>query len=441
VTPAPRLVPRPPDELEAIHTELASCERKYLDGDAMASRGCFVAAWERLHPNPLALVMAAHAARAMADVVGAKELLARARQEATASSNGKECARPEDDQTDALAYFDHPNASWLRQAGRWLRTELGAGRPLYGFCGTATRDPAVAPGAPVTWAPSIAEAEWEHPPRPADGSDPIGLHIVLRDAVFHRELGSVALGVAHFDYNEEYHGHLAFSADRTLMAAVGNLEGEPIRIWRVADGALLRELPRKGNEWLDLSPDGSLLAAGSCNALTVWEVATGTELGTFMPPHIACSYGAGPGSPFLGAAFSKDGKLLAVGVLRIDMPSTPMQMEDAGPWIHVYRLRGGTKALAQWHQGLAPLAVSSDAKAMLGYVPFAGAFALLDPASDVPKVIDAGTSYFVTASPWGRWLLTGEGAAYEWIPPQTIRAPAPFPQLEEVGVYWIPNEP
>jgi hypothetical protein len=50
------------DELAAIQRELQSCDEQYFSGRLAPARDCFLAAWEKHHPNPLALVMAAHAA-------------------------------------------------------------------------------------------------------------------------------------------------------------------------------------------------------------------------------------------------------------------------------------------------------------------------------------------------------------------------------------------
>lgn len=102
---------------------------------------------------------------------------------------------------------------------------------------------------------------------------------------------------------------LAFSPDgSTLVSGAGSgdigCEGT-LKLWRVADGALLRTLP--GHLWATtlavFSPDGTVVASTSTSDVTVklWRASDGALLHTF------------DGGP--GLAFSPDGSILASGSL------------------------------------------------------------------------------------------------------------------------------
>jgi WD40 repeat protein len=100
---------------------------------------------------------------------------------------------------------------------------------------------------------------------------------------------------------------LAFSPDGALLAA----GDEHVRLWRVADGALMHLLPPPPEAalvfGLAFAPDGITLAAGSGDdAVRLWRVADGVLLYALVG-HEAAGY-------VRSVAFAPDGRLLAVGM-------------------------------------------------------------------------------------------------------------------------------
>lgn len=115
---------------------------------------------------------------------------------------------------------------------------------------------------------------------------------------------------------------LAFSPDGTLLAA----GDEHIRLWRVADGALVQLLPPPPEAalvfGLAFAPNGTTLAAGSGdNAVRLWRVADGVLLYVLVG-HEAAGY-------VRSVAFAPDGRLLAAGM-------------SASGTVHVWRIPEGT---------------------------------------------------------------------------------------------------
>ena len=94
---------------------------------------------------------------------------------------------------------------------------------------------------------------------------------------------------------------VAFSPDSTLLAS-GGVDGT-IRIWRVADGSLVRTLPQPaGVTCLAISRDGQWLATGSYDALVRrWRMSDGALVQTL----------SGHTGTVWSVAFSPDGQLLA----------------------------------------------------------------------------------------------------------------------------------
>jgi len=100
---------------------------------------------------------------------------------------------------------------------------------------------------------------------------------------------------------------LAFSPDGALLAA----GDEHIRLWRVADGALVQILPALPEAalvcGLAFAPDGTMLAAGSGdNVVRLWRVADGMLRYALVGP-AAAGY-------VRSVAFAPDGRLLAAGM-------------------------------------------------------------------------------------------------------------------------------
>jgi WD40 repeat protein len=131
--------------------------------------------------------------------------------------------------------------------------------------------------------------------------------------------GSLVRSLGYTDWAES----VAFSPDGKLLASgscgkrrFGDcIQGE-IKLWDVASGSLVRTLSGHTN-WVwsvAFSPDGRLLASGSCGAtysfgyciqgkIKLWDVASGREVRTL----------SGHDSWVLSVAFSPDGRLLASG--------------------------------------------------------------------------------------------------------------------------------
>lgn len=97
-------------------------------------------------------------------------------------------------------------------------------------------------------------------------------------------------------------GSLLLSAHEILKPLSGQGEKRILRIFDVASGRELRQLPDIWGSVLACSPDGATLAAASSdNSVTLWEIATGQLRGRFVGHRDFVS----------GLAFSTDGRLLA----------------------------------------------------------------------------------------------------------------------------------
>jgi WD40 repeat protein len=124
---------------------------------------------------------------------------------------------------------------------------------------------------------------------------------------------------------------LAFSPDGALLAS----GDEQVRLWRVADGALVQTLPPPAEAGLvcglAFAPDGTMLAAGSGdNVVRLWRVADGLLQYALVGP-AAAGY-------VRSVAFSPNGRLLAAG------------MSESGI-VQVWRIPQGT--LIRTPEGLA----------------------------------------------------------------------------------------
>lgn len=110
-----------------------------------------------------------------------------------------------------------------------------------------------------------------------------------------------------FGYMNMAH-RVVFSPDETLLATGDDWS---IQIWRVSDGALLRNIDHgTGVDELEFSPDGKILASGNLlDGLRLWDAGSGTLLKSLKSDDYLDS--------IKGLAFSSDGTLLAAsGVSR-----------------------------------------------------------------------------------------------------------------------------
>ncbi len=89
---------------------------------------------------------------------------------------------------------------------------------------------------------------------------------------------------------------IAISPDGEILASSYN----PIRLWRMSDGSLIRELDGRGD--ISFSPDGQILASGGdAGVIKLWRVSDGSLIRTIDTT--GCNT----------VAFSPDGELLASG--------------------------------------------------------------------------------------------------------------------------------
>ena len=93
---------------------------------------------------------------------------------------------------------------------------------------------------------------------------------------------------------------LGVSPEQDMLATTGT--NEPISLWNLRTGKLLRQLPNEPTNSLAFSPDGKrLVSGGLAAAIGLWDVATGKEAVPLI----------GHRHMVLGLAFSPDGQQLA----------------------------------------------------------------------------------------------------------------------------------
>ncbi|HOU93471.1 MAG TPA: WD40 repeat domain-containing protein [Polyangiaceae bacterium] len=425
------VVPASPAEVEEVRRALAAAEDAYFRGDFADARSGFTRGWERMHPNPLALAMAAHAARRLGDAEGERELVMRARRDAAAIPQEVPCA----EDYRFFTYFDRKDAAWVHQSDTWQRIDLAEGRPLYGFC-NARRSLAGRAQGGLTWATSIVDAIWEHPSSAESEGFVEGSRILLRDAVYGDELGTVPHRIVHMDVNAEYHGEIAFSPDRSLMASASWEASEGVRLWRVADRRLLHQLPPDGGQLLKFSPDGTRLIAGGCSSITVWDVESGAEILSLHPRHLDCDLGS-VANPWFGAAISQDGSRLAIGYFINGSMTRPVPRAETGCWLQIHRLRDG-KRVGRWKDAPAPYEFDQTGTSVVGKACFAGVPALFELATG--HTVEGFAESSVTVSPSAERLLDPFGALFDWSAPLLLKPLGPFPSLERIGPYFIPAD-
>jgi hypothetical protein len=429
----PPLRPKTEGELVAVEATLREGDALYFSGRHAEARARFEAAWERHHPSPLALVMAAHAARRAGDRAGAEALLERARNEARKEPQA-ECAR----EGFGFARFDGAASAWIRGSATWARLDVRERRMLHGFCGEATRDPATRPRAPVTWMPSVLAARWQHPEPAQPGAASVGTAIDLRDLVYGGVAFAVSHTLEHWDANEEYHGALAISEDRAILASGANGPDHEVRVWRVADRSLLKALRAEHTQSLELSPDGSRLAVATCDDITLWDSAAGKRISRVDYRYIGCAYGSGVGSSVQDMAFSTDNGLLAVTHIPMGTQKHPAPESEGGSWLSIFRVRDGRRT-RRWAAQVYSLRFSPDGSLVAGHSQ-AGALVLHDVKSGKTQELE-GAGSPSAFSPDGHALVTATGVVDLSNPARAVPAMeyATASDLEQIGPYLIPR--
>ncbi len=159
-------------------------------------------------------------------------------------------------------------------------------------------------------------------------------------------------------------------------------------VWEMATGKRLHEFPGSYvQKDVGLSPDGKTLAVGQDDAVVLWDVASGKEVGRLPQP------GAN------GFAFSTDGKTLAAA---------------SSPAIHLWDL-ATRKQIARWPwerplYSVALLAFTPDGKTLIAGQRHFSNIVLWDVATGTKRrELDAGTRgvYSLALSPDGSTLATG----------------------------------
>jgi WD40 repeat protein len=135
---------------------------------------------------------------------------------------------------------------------------------------------------------------------------------------------------------------LDFSRHENVLAA-GSMSGS-IWLWEVASGTELLSLNGHTSEVgsLAFSPDGTLLASAGGATVKLWETATGAELQSLDNPAIAVEEGQ---SDFVcDMEFSPDGSLLAVGTCESsgDNNNQIVRIWDTSSWEIIGTQEGGT---------------------------------------------------------------------------------------------------
>jgi WD40 repeat protein len=129
---------------------------------------------------------------------------------------------------------------------------------------------------------------------------------------------------------------VAFSPDGKWLAS-GDQRGV-IRIWNVADGTVVREWAAHSEEKIIavlFSPDGRLLVSGAPRAVNIWSTEDWSLVKQLVPADVLAS-----------AAFSSDGRLLAIGSYFIN--TIIIRLSD---WREVLFIPSGARALVFYPNG------------------------------------------------------------------------------------------
>jgi RNA polymerase sigma factor (sigma-70 family) len=181
--------------------------------------------------------------------------------------------------------------------------------------------------------------------------------------------------------------NVCFSPDDKLLASAG----KDLRLWEVATGKQLLQLPHMGGR-LAFSPDGKLLACGSKDTIHLLDVATGREIrrlkghGSWLIPELA---------------FSVDGKLLISG-----SRDHTVGLWDVATGKPLHAFPG--------HRGaVITLAFSPDGRSLASGGDEDHALIVWDLATRKPKHLLTDHNPWVLCaaySPDGKFIVTGEGS-------------------------------
>jgi WD40 repeat protein len=199
----------------------------------------------------------------------------------------------------------------------------------------------------------------------------------------------------------------AFSQDSAHVAAVSN-KGRAkyqIRIIRIADGSILSEFGKRTVFSLAFNPQGTILASGHWDNVTLWNIQTGERIALLR----------GFGRYVKGISFNSNGTLLAAGT---DLGGLQIWNVSAQTRLHSVDLEGGDVSTPVF---------SPNGQLVAAGVYGSGTVSVVDVRTgqilDRARVSDMGCGS-VAFSPDGRYLITpSTGGLITWPPDKggTIR--------------------
>jgi WD40 repeat protein len=221
-------------------------------------------------------------------------------------------------------------------------------------------------------------------------------YLASSHGVHELETGKPVISVA-----DNVYAIYSFSPDSRYVAesiSGKGARGSRIRVVNLATGKQVSAFGRYGAFSLAISPDGTTLAAGHWNVVTLWNMLTGERVAVLQ----------GFGRYVEGLAFSNDGKLLAAGT-----DSGSLQIWDVQ---HQTRLQSLTPA--GWGGAVSRPAFSPDGRLVAVGIYGTGTVFLVDVGTgktiDHQKVSDLGCGS-VAFSPDGRFLITpSTGGIVTW---------------------------